>query len=111
MKAFLTAAIFATLLISVLVAQRSEDGAHSNSWTLSVDKDRGKEEVTVPMRDPKTLTVCSDASNPVFLSVDGKHWHRLEIDSDRCVQAPPARFVKLTSSMNDASTAEVYATY
>jgi hypothetical protein len=111
MKIFLAAAILAMLLISVLAAQRSEDGPQPASWTLAVDKDNGKEEQSISLQNPKTVTVCSDASNPVFLSVDGKHWHRLEIDSDRCVQAPPARFVKLTISMNNASSAEVYATY
>ena len=111
MKALLAAAIFTTLLIGALMAQRSDDGAQTQFWTLSVDKDRGQEEITVPVRDPKTLTVCSDAMNPVFLSMDGKHWHRLQIDSDRCVLAPTARFVKLKIDWNDTSNAEVYATY
>jgi hypothetical protein len=111
MKAFLAAAIFTTLLIGVLMAQRSEDGAQNDSWTLSVDKDRGKEEQSVSLRDPKTVTVCSDGRNPILLSVDGKHWHEVANIGDSCVQAPAARFVKLAASQNNASTAEVYATY
>jgi hypothetical protein len=111
MKTLLAAAILAMLLISVLAAQRSEDGPQPASWTLAVDKDNGKEEQSISLQNPKTLTVCSDAMNPVFLSMDGKHWHRLQIDSDRCVQAPPARFVKLQVDWNATSNAEVYATY
>jgi hypothetical protein len=111
MRTLLAAAILTMLLISVLAAQRSEDGPHPTSWTLSVDKDRTNDEQSISLRNPKTVTVCSDGKNPILLSVDGKHWHELGNIGDSCVVSPAARFVKLTSTMNNTSTAEVYATY
>lgn len=111
MKRFFAVAAFAMLLITVLMAQRSEDGAQTDFWTLSVDKERAKEEQSIVLRDPKTVTVCSDGANSIFLSVDGKHWHELPFTGNQCLQAPPVRLVKLTADQNNSSTAEVYATY
>ena len=109
MKRFFAVAVLAMLLIGVLMAQISEDGART--WMLSVDKERGKEEQSVFLRDPKTVTVCSDGENPIFLSLDGKHWHELALNGNSCVQAPPVRFVKLTANQNSSSAAEIYAIY
>lgn len=51
---------------------------------------------------PKTLTICDDAvgaGSTIELSVDGQSWHRLlQTSGPVCVAAPPARFVRITTS-------------
>lgn len=111
MKRTFAAAIFAILLMAALMAQKSESRGQTTVWTLTVDRDKAKDEAVATLGDPRTVTVCSDTLNPILLSVDGAHWHQLDFDHDKCVSAPPVRFVKLHRGENDKSTAEVYATY
>lgn len=110
MKRTLALAVFASLLLTAAVAQQQEDGSRTDAFSLAVEKDSGKDESKVDLREPRTVTICSDGLNPLQVSVDGKHWHKVEL-GDECRAVPPVRYVKLTRTMNDSSHAEVYTTY
>jgi hypothetical protein len=116
MRTLLLSLAIATLLIVSAMAQTGNNavpGQTTNFWAVTVAKDSSgaKDEVTIDLHNPKSVTVCKDNGGPdLRVSIDGKHWHGTS-EVYGCAQIPPVRFVRFQTDQEDPTTAEVYATY